>query len=122
MMQRWRDPVDHIESQRHRSMIETVQPQLAEDGYAIVRGVVGDDVLAPVRRRLDAVVNEQARVWLSESRITDLCEDAPFERRSGGLPRQYPAKFPNTGRRVGVGQGFSPCGSPRRCSTWHGQS
>ena len=71
-----------------------------DDGYLIVRQVLGDAQLAPIRRVMEGTVDRQARQWLAQGLIQDRCEGEPFETRYGALRRQLPATFSNSWRRI----------------------
>lgn len=51
------------------------------DGFVIVRGLLQDSDLDPVRRVIASQVDREARVLKNAGVIADLFEDAPFERR-----------------------------------------
>ncbi|WP_159079445.1 MULTISPECIES: phytanoyl-CoA dioxygenase family protein [unclassified Plantactinospora] len=78
--------------------------RLADDGYLVLRGVLPDDALQPVRDALAAVVDRMARQWRDEGLIEQLHEDAPFTTRWWLIRQQLPALRPVTWRRVLVSE------------------
>jgi ectoine hydroxylase-related dioxygenase (phytanoyl-CoA dioxygenase family) len=81
-------------------LTEGQRRQFAGQGYVVLRNVLPDEVLAPVRRAMARVVDQQARTWLAEGRIRDLCQDLPFETRYAALRAQAPPAFSNIWRTV----------------------
>ena len=71
-----------------------------ENGYLIVRQVLGDTQLAPIRRVMERAVDRQARQWHAQGLIEDRCEGEPFETRYAALRTQPPATFSNSWRRI----------------------
>ena len=61
-----------------------------EDGFLVAEGIVTDDDLAPVIREYEAWIDRRARELADDGKITDLYEDAPFERRFALLYAQTP--------------------------------
>jgi hypothetical protein len=71
------------------------------DGYAIVRHLLDDELhLEPIRRAMGQAVDLQAREWLEQGLVNDLCDGEPFEKRYGELRRQFPATVSNSWRRM----------------------
>ena len=73
---------------------------LREQGYLVLRGVLPDEALQPVRDALAEVVDRFAVQWRDEGLISELHEDAPFETRWALIRQQLPALRPVTWRRV----------------------
>ena len=67
-----------------------------ENGYLIVRQVLGDTQLAPIRRVMERAVDRQVRQWHAQGLIEDRCEGEPFETRYAALRTQLPATFSNS--------------------------
>ncbi len=74
--------------------------QLDDDGYLVLREVIPDEALEPVRQAMAAVVSRLALEWRDAGLISDLHEDAPFTTRWILIRRQLPALRPVTWRRV----------------------
>lgn len=80
--------------------VEDLNRELDTHGFVLMRGLLPLDALTPLRASLAAVVDSQAKVWFDEGRISDTCEDHPFETRYAALRDQLPARFSNIWRRV----------------------
>ena len=50
-----------------------------EHGYCVVRGMLSEDALRPVRELIDGYIDARAQSLLADGHIADACEDAPFE-------------------------------------------
>ena len=70
------------------------------DGYLVVRQVLSDQHLDPIRRVMERTVERQADEWYEQGLIADRCRDEPFERRYGALRAQLPPTFSNSWRRI----------------------
>jgi len=55
--------------------------QYNEEGYLIVEGALADSDLDPVIEEYEAHIERRARELLAEAKITELHEEAPFDRR-----------------------------------------
>lgn len=55
--------------------------QFAGEGYVVVPGLLGEEILEPVRRAIAAGVERQAQTLYAEGKIQDRYADAPFQRR-----------------------------------------
>ena len=64
-----------------------------DDGYLIVRQVLSDRHLDPIRRVMERTVERQANEWYAQGMIEDRCQGKPFERRYGALRAQLPPTF-----------------------------
>lgn len=61
-----------------------------EDGVVAVENVLTDDDFAPLIAEYSGWIDRRAQQLAAEGKITDLCADAPFERRIGMLYAQTP--------------------------------
>ena len=66
----------------------------------MVPGALGDSHLESLRALMERTVNRQAREWLDQGLIGDLCEHESFAARYGALRKQLPATFSNSWRRI----------------------
>ena len=78
------------------------------DGYLVVRQVLSDQHLDPIRRVMERTVERQADEWYEQGLIADRCRDEPFERRYGALRAQLPPTFSNSWRRILVSPEIHP--------------
>ncbi len=60
------------------------------NGYLIAGNVLTNDDLQPVIDEINLMIDARARILYKEGKITDLCEDASFERRIALLHQQCP--------------------------------
>lgn len=70
------------------------------DGFVVLRGLLPDEALAPVRDVFAAAVDRLAKDWVAEGFIPDACESEPFERRYAAIRAQHPARSPVSWRRI----------------------
>lgn len=75
-----------------------------DQGYLLLRQILPVSVQQEIRKVFAGVVDRQAREWLAQGKITDLCENLPFETRYDALRRQYPVTFSNSWRRIIVSE------------------
>src|SRR5262245_53705025 len=61
-----------------------------EEGVLIAEGVLTEEDLAPVIAEYEAWIDSRACALAAEGKITELHQDAPFERRSALLYAQSP--------------------------------
>lgn len=78
--------------------------QFEDQGYLLLRQMLPASAQAAIRQVFMDVVDRQAREWLAQGRITNLCEDQPFERRYDALRQQYPVTFSNSWKRIIVSE------------------
>ena len=55
--------------------------QFGMDGYLVVQNVLKDSDLDPVINEYEAHINQRAKEFLEDGKITDLFADAPFDTR-----------------------------------------
>jgi phytanoyl-CoA hydroxylase len=71
---------------------ESVDPSaFADQGYLVLRGLLGESDLKPVRDELSAMIDRRARALHASGSLRDLHEDAPFATRFGLLMAEDPA-------------------------------
>jgi hypothetical protein len=71
-----------------------------EQGCLLLRGILSDRELDPVRQRIGETVDDLARRLLSEGRISALHADVPFDRRLAEIGRETELRVPIWNREV----------------------
>lgn len=73
---------------------------LERDGYVVLRDVVDDAVLAPVRDVCVRAVDDLAAQWQADGLLDDVFADEPFETRWASVRGAVPAKLPSAWRQI----------------------
>ncbi len=71
-------------------LTEAQVKEFRDEGVLVAEGVLTEADLAPVIAEYAAWIDCRARALAAEGKLTDLCEDAPFERRAALLYAQTP--------------------------------
>ena len=69
-----------------------------QQGFVIVPGLFSDEILEEARRELSGLVDSIARKLLSEGKVEDTVEDAPFDKRLCLLFEEIPEQSPRSFR------------------------
>jgi phytanoyl-CoA hydroxylase len=78
--------------------------EFEERGFVILRDVVPVEVRDGLQGVFEAVVEDLARSWYDEGKITDTYDDLPFRTRFAALRAQLPARFPTSWRKALVSE------------------
>ena len=76
-----------------RLSVEQVE-QFNEEGYLIVEGALEDGDLDPVIEEYEAHIDQRSRELLAEGKISELHQDAPFDKRLALISRECSDIYP----------------------------
>ena len=65
-----------------------------EQGFLLLRGVLADSDIDPVIKEYEVHIDRRARELLAEGKISDLHEDAPFDKRLTLICRENNEMYP----------------------------
>jgi len=74
--------------------------QYHDEGFLILRGVVGEQTRREVQTAFSRAVDQQAREWKAKGLIKETYPNLPFDKRYAALREQFPATMSNSWRRI----------------------